>query len=163
GAINALFEDREGNLWAGGARGVERIRDGTFETYTQARGLPSDSNGPIYVDPHGRIWIAPEAGGMYVLKDGLTRAVSLPVLNKHVICSITGRDEEVWIGRQHGGLTRLEYENGNLRSQTYTRANGLAENSVYAVYHARDGAVWAGTLTRGASKLKDGRFITYTT
>jgi ligand-binding sensor domain-containing protein/signal transduction histidine kinase len=162
-AINALFEDREGNLWAGGARGVERIRDGTFETYSKARGLSSDSNGPIYVDAHDRIWLGPEAGGLYVLKDGRTRAVSLPLLNKDVVYSITGRGEEVWIGRQHGGLTRLEYKNGNLRSQTYTRANGLAENSVYSVYHARDGAVWAGTLTSGASKLKDGRFITYTT
>jgi len=30
GGINALFEDREGNLWAGGGRGLERIRDGNI-------------------------------------------------------------------------------------------------------------------------------------
>ena len=161
--INALFEDREGNLWVGGARGVERIRDGTFQTYSKAGGLPSDNNGPVYVDAHDRVWLGPEGGGVYVLRDSRAQAISLSLLNKDVVYSIAGRGEEVWIGRQHGGLTRLEYKNGNLSSQTYTRANGLAENSVYAVYEVRDGAVWAGTLTAGASRLKEGRFVTYTT
>src|SRR5580692_7421468 len=32
GAINALFEDREGNVWVGGARGLGRIRDTVFVT-----------------------------------------------------------------------------------------------------------------------------------
>jgi signal transduction histidine kinase len=47
--------------------------------------------------------------------------------------------------------------------KTYTQANGLAENSVFAVYQSQDGVLWAGTLTSGISKFKDGRFVTYTT
>jgi signal transduction histidine kinase len=48
-------------------------------------------------------------------------------------------------------------------SQSYTEANGLAQNSAYAVYESRDGSAWAGTLNGGVSKLKDGHFTTYTT
>jgi len=42
------------------------------------------------------------------------------------------------------------------------KANGLAQNSAYAVYESRDGSVWAGMLNGGVSKFKDGRFTTYT-
>ena len=34
---------------------------------------------------------------------------------------------------------------------------------MYAVHRARDGAVWAGTLSGGASRFKDGAFTTYDT
>jgi PAS domain S-box-containing protein len=49
-----------------------------------------------------------------------------------------------------------------IESQSYTEANGLGQNSIYAVYETRDGSVWAGTLNGGVSKFKDGRFTTYT-
>src|SRR5260370_33499444 len=76
---------------------------------------------------------------------------------------MTGRKNEIWIGTQHSGLKRLEYRNGVIDVKTYTQTDGLAENSVFAVYQSRDGAVWAATLTSGISKFKDGRFVTYTT
>jgi signal transduction histidine kinase/ligand-binding sensor domain-containing protein len=164
GSINALFEDREGNLWAGGARGLERIRDATFVTYTLAAGsLPSTQDGPVYVDGENRTWFAPAGGGLYVLKDGRAQELRSPFLNKEVIYSIAGRKNEIWIGTQHSGLKRFEYRNGVIGGKTYTQVNGLAENSVFAVYQGQDGAVWAGTLTSGVSKFKGGRFVTYTT
>jgi ligand-binding sensor domain-containing protein/signal transduction histidine kinase len=162
--INALFEDREGNLWAGGARGLERIRDSVFVTYTMASGSsPSKQNGPVYVDSENRTWFAPAEGGLYVIKDGQVQALKSSLLHGELIYSITGSKNEIWIGTQHGGLKHFEYRNGAINGKTYTQANGLSENSVFAVYQSQDGAVWAGTLTSGVSKLKDGRFVTYTT
>src|SRR5258708_8938941 len=167
--INALFEDREGNLWAGGGRGLERIRDAVFVTYTLAAGSAHSKDGgpidagPIYVDSENRTWFAPAGGGLYAIKDGRAQALKSSLLHKEVIYSITGRKNEIWIGTQHSGLKRLEYRNGVIDGKTYTQANGLAENSVFAVYQSHDGAVWAATLTSGISKFKDGRFVTYTT
>ncbi|HMJ21679.1 MAG TPA: ATP-binding protein, partial [Terriglobales bacterium] len=74
-----------------------------------------------------------------------------------------GRADVVWVGRQRGGLTRLQIRSGAIASQSYTEANGLAQNSAYAVYETRDGSVWAGTLNGGVSKFKDGHFTTYAT
>src|SRR5467141_4308403 len=167
--IDALFEDREGNLWAGGGRGLERIRDSVFVTYTLTAGSAHSKDGgpidagPIYVDSENRTWFAPAGGGLYIMKDGRAQALQSSLLHKQEIYSITGRKNEIWMGTQHSGLKRFEYRNGVIGGKTYTQADGLAENSVFAVYQSQDGAVWAGTLTSGISRFKDGRFVTYTT
>jgi PAS domain S-box-containing protein len=163
GGINVLFEDREGNLWIGGARGLGRIRDSAFVTYSSVNDPRFEHNGPIYVDREGRTWFAPAQGGLYVLQNGRVQPVTSAIPANDVVYSISGGADEVWAGRQRGGLTRLRFRNGAIASQSYTEANGLAQNSVYAVYESRDGSVWAGTLNGGVSKIKDGRFTTYTT
>jgi signal transduction histidine kinase len=163
GGINVLFEDREGNLWIGGARGLGRIRDSAFVTYSSVSDRRFEHNGPVYVDPEGRTWLAPAQGGLYVLENGRVQPVTSAIPANEVVYSISGRADEVWVGRQRGGLTRLQFRNGAMGSQSYTEANGLAQNSAYAVYESRDGSVWAGTLNGGVSKFKDGRFTTYTT
>jgi PAS domain S-box-containing protein len=162
GGINALFEDREGNLWIGGARGLGRIRDSAFVTYSSVSDRRFEHNGPVYVDPEGRTWFAPARGGLYVLQNGRVQPVTSIPPNE-VVYSISGRADVVWAGRQRGGLIRLRFRNGAIASQSYTEANGLAQNNTYAVYESRDGSVWAGTLNGGVSKFKDGHFATYTT
>ena len=162
-AVNALFEDREGNLWVGGATGLERIRDTAFITYSTDKGPSSNASGPVYVDGEDRTWFAPEKGGLYWIKDGRLQPVKPELFEKDVIYSIAGRDHEIWIGRRQGGLTRLVYSGGTTTTETYGRANGLEQNSVYATYQGRNGAVWAATLSSGISRLKDGEFTTYTT
>jgi signal transduction histidine kinase/ligand-binding sensor domain-containing protein len=162
GGINVLFEDREGNLWMGGARGLGRVRDSAFVTYSSVNDPRFEHGGPIYVDDDGRAWFGPAQGGLYVLENGRVQPVtSIPA--RDVVYSINGRSDEVWVGRQRGGLTRLRFRNGAIASQSYTETNGLAQNSAYAVYESRDGSVWAGTLNGGVSKFKDGHFTTYTT
>jgi PAS domain S-box-containing protein len=162
GGITVLFEDREGNLWIGGARGLGRIRDSAFVTYSSVSDRRFEHNGPVYVAPEGRTWFAPAQGGLYVLQNGRIQPVTSIPPNE-VVYSISGRADVVWAGRQRRGLTRLRFRNGAIASQSYTEANGLAQNSIYAVYESRDGSVWAGTLNGGVSKLKDGHFTTYTT
>jgi signal transduction histidine kinase/ligand-binding sensor domain-containing protein len=162
GGITVLFEDREGNLWVGGARGLGRIRDSAFVTYSSVSDRRFEHNGPVYVDPEDRTWFAPAQGGLYVLQDGRVQPVtSIP--SNEVVYSISGGADDVWAGRQRGGLTRLQFRNGAIANQSYTETSGLAQNSAYAVYESRDGSVWAGTLNGGVSKFKDGHFTTYTT
>ena len=162
GGINVLFEDREGNLWIGGGRGLGRIRDSAFVTYSSVSDRRFENNGPVYVDQEGRTWFAPAQGGLYLLQNGRVQPVTSIPPNE-VVYSISGRADVVWVGRQRGGLTRLQFRNGAIASQSYTNANGLAQNSAYAVYESRDGSVWVGTLNGGLSKFKDGHFTNYTT
>jgi signal transduction histidine kinase/ligand-binding sensor domain-containing protein len=161
-AVNALFEDREGNLWAGRPSGIERLRDSTFATYSVA-GLQSESSGPVYVDPSGRVWFAPFEGGLQWLKGDKSGSVSEDRLNQDVVYSIDGAKDDLWIGRQQGGLTHLHFAGGSTTARTYTESDGLAQNTVYAVFQSHDGAVWAGTFSGGVSEFRNGRFTTYTT
>ena len=161
GPVTALFEDREGNLWVGSGRGIERLRRGTFITYSGS-GLPSESGGPVYVDPEGRTWFGPIAGGLHWLKGEEHGSVTGQGLDQDVAYSIAGSGEELWIGWQGSGLTRLQYVHGTTKIQRYTEADGLPQNSIYSVYQGRDGAIWVGTLNGRVSKFDGRRFTTYT-
>ena len=163
GPITALFEDREGNTWFGSARRLERLQDSTFVTYSMPN-LKSQSTGSIYVDSRGRTWVAPIEGGLRWFKGETNRAVTLSGIANDIVYSITGTDkDDVWVGRQKGGLTHLSYAGNSFTAKTYTQADGLAQNSVYAVYQSQDGTVWSGTLSGGVSELKEGHFRNYTT
>jgi ligand-binding sensor domain-containing protein len=160
-AATALFEDREGNLWLGSPSGLERLRDSTFLTYSMS-GLQSGSAGPVYLDSEDHVWFAPMEGGLRWFKSGTTTTIADDGLASDVVYSIAGRGNELWVGRQHGALTHLQVSPAGITTRTYTTADRLAQNSVYAVLQSRDGAVWAGTLSGGVSELRNGRFKTYT-
>jgi signal transduction histidine kinase len=162
GAVTTIFEDRDRNLWIGTNRGIERLRDGVFTTYSSAQGLPAGSCGPVYVDD-AHTWIAPVDGGLYAIAGQRVTPVTIAGLANDVVYSIAGGGGDVWLARQRGGLTRLQTDDKAFNARTYTKADGLAQDNVYAVLRGRDGTVWAGTLSGGLSRLKDGRFSTFTT
>lgn len=163
GAVTALFEDREGNLWVGSSQGIERFRDSVFVTYPAAEGALSERGGPLYVDAEERTWFAASNGGLFWQKGTHIEPVNAAGLGRDVVYSIAGGNSGLWIGRQRGGLTQLGFKDGSLTARTYTQADGLAQNSVYAVHQSRDGTAWAGTLNGGVSNFKNGSFTTYTT
>src|SRR6266566_4201869 len=136
-AVTALFEDREGNIWIGGPRGLERLRDSAFVTYS-VPAFKSQGIGPLYVDGHDHVWLAPIAGGLGMLKGGLGQSFQSAGSSRDIIYSITGHGNDLWLGRQRGGLTHLRDLHGSLNSKSYAQAEGLAQNSVFAVYASRD-------------------------
>jgi signal transduction histidine kinase/ligand-binding sensor domain-containing protein len=162
-AISAIFEDREGALWAGGGAGLMRLRDSPFIAYSQPEGLPSAGGGPVFADSAGRTWLAPASGGLMWLRDEQRGRLSNQGIDRDTVYSIAGRNGDLWIGRQRGGLTHLRSQGSSFRAVTYKEADGLAQNSVYSVYEARDGTVWAGTLSGGVSRIANGRLTTYGT
>jgi ligand-binding sensor domain-containing protein/signal transduction histidine kinase len=161
-AVTAIFEDREGNIWTGNGGGLESLRDSTFVTYSLPEGVPSDGSNPIFAAADGRVWFAPVQGGLMGVKDSQHRKIVQDGLGRDLVYSIAGGDGELWAGRQNGGLTLLRGEGNSMTSRTFTKADGLAQDSVYSVYRSRDGTVWAGTLSGGISKLTNGRFTNYT-
>jgi signal transduction histidine kinase len=162
-SVTTVFEDRERNIWVGTNKGIERWRDAIFTTYSTREGLPSDSVGPVYVDHAKRVWFAPVTGGLYWMRDGVVARVPGAGLDRDVIYSIAGAGGEVWLGTQRNGLTRLRVRNDAVTADRFDHRHGLAQDSVYAVHRARDGAVWAGTLSAGASRFQHGVFTTYDT
>ena len=162
-AITMIFEDREGNLWAGGETGLMRVRDTPFVTYSRPEGLSSAGGSPVFVDSAGRTWFAPVSGGLTWFRGAERGHVSSDHIDRDLVYSIAGRNDDLWIGRQRGGLTHLRAKETSFRAVTYAQADGLAESSVYSVFQSRDGTVWAGTLTGGATRLTGGRLVTYST
>ena len=166
--LTAIFEDREGNLWTGDDQGLEQLRDGTFTSFTVPRGsaLEGSGGGPIYADSLGGTWFAGSHGGLYEVVNGTATKVAAASLGRDVIYSITGFKDDLWVGRRDGGLTHLVQEGTTTPSvrtiRTYTRSQGLPQNSVSSVFRSFDGTIWAGTLSGGVSSLRHDRFSTLT-
>ena len=163
GNVATAFEDREGNLWVGTDRGVERWRDPVFTTWSAAQGMPPAAIGPVYAAGDGRLWFGPSSGGLFWMRDGVVHEARLAGLADDVVYSIHGADREVWVGSQRSGVTVLRVGEHSIAAERFTQRQGLAQDSVFAIHRARDGAVWAGTLSGGASVFRHGRFETYDT
>ena len=161
-AITALFEDREGNLWVGDTAGIERWREGAWVFHGSVDPVMAGSIGPVLSDAAGGVWFAPAGGGLYRL--GERGLESVTALRDEVVYSIAeDAGGAVLVGRQRGGMTRVRAQGRTFVTDTFTEGHGLAQNQVFAVHRTRDGAVWAGTLSRGASHMKNRVFTTYTT
>ena len=159
GAVRAIFEDREGNLWFGGTEGLMELRDAPFLSYTGV----ADDGGSLYIDASGRVWIGPSSGGLHWIRGTEHHSMTALGMDRDVIYSISGGPGELWVGRRLGGLTRLQEDGGVFRPQTYTARDGLAPGVVNAVKRARDGTVWAGTLSGAVSRIEKGSVSTFTT
>jgi ligand-binding sensor domain-containing protein/signal transduction histidine kinase len=159
--VTAIYEDNEGEIWFASGRTLQRLRAGMFASFSLQEPQLNENGGPIFVDDAGRTWFAPVSGGLFSLENGTIQRVPVPGLNNDVIYSISGGDGELWLGRQQGGLTELTRHGNQWAARTYTRKDGLAQDSVYTVVRTRDGTVWAGTVSGGVSVLRHGRFKNY--
>lgn len=159
--VRAIFQDGDGDVWFGGSHGLERLRNGTFRSYSAKDGLTASGGGPLYVDPQGRIWFAPDSGDVFLIENGRARRVDVAGLDREVIYSISGGGDEIWLGRERGGLTALRESGGAFVAHTYTQSDGLIRNSIYAVHRSGDGTVWAGTVSSGLNRLQNGRFTIF--
>jgi signal transduction histidine kinase/ligand-binding sensor domain-containing protein len=158
GAVHAIFEDREGNLWFGGTDGLIQLREPPFLSYTGVAG----EGGSLYVDSSGRAWIGLSSGGLVWIRGVERHSITSLGINRDVIYSISGGPGELWVGRRLGGITQLREEAGVLNLRTYTTGDGLAPGVVYAVHRGRDGSVWAGTLSGAVNLIQKGRVTTFT-
>jgi signal transduction histidine kinase/ligand-binding sensor domain-containing protein len=68
-SIDAIFEDREGNVWISTTEGLDRFRDYAVARITSKQGLLSNIVGSVLVDKDGSIWLA-TYGGLNRWEDG---------------------------------------------------------------------------------------------
>jgi len=57
GAVNDLFEDREGNIWVAATNGLDRFREFAIPTYNQNQGLLNSTVGTTLADKDGSVWL----------------------------------------------------------------------------------------------------------
>jgi signal transduction histidine kinase/ligand-binding sensor domain-containing protein len=148
-----VIEDRDGNVWIGGSAGLSRFRDGRFITFTRSDGLPDDEVTAVFEDREGSLWVGTGNGALAQFSDRtLTTTAGPPSLRDHSIESVCeDPDGVMWFG-SYRGLTR--WKDGV--EKTFTVADGLPEQQVYAIHPAHDGGLWVGTHA-GLVHWRDGR------
>jgi signal transduction histidine kinase len=158
-AVQSLFQDDRGRIWASTVHGLAYFQDGRFV----AAGAPGEGEAYCITGDHaGNLWLS-EGRGLLQLREGrLVGQFPWPELGRHQQAKVVLSDDiGLWLSFwSEGGV--LYFKDGQLRA-TYTAANGLGAGAVPDLRLDRDGALWAATAEGGLSRLKDGRIATLTT
>ncbi len=113
-------------------------------------GLPQATISCLCQTADGYLWLGGPSG--LVRFDGV-RFTSLPTIGGlslkqvHVLALVEDAEHNLWLGTAGGGLIRWR---GDV-AERFTRAEGLADDTVHALLVDRQGALWVGTsdgLTR---------------
>ncbi|MDB6025711.1 MAG: putative two-component system sensor kinase [Verrucomicrobiales bacterium] len=149
-SVQALVQTRDGYLWIGTRRGVERF-DGTHFVKLEMPGATRENISSLREDRNGNLWIG-TAKGVARFKDG---KVSLygpvdGVPEDDVRTLYEDKQGSVWIGRA-GGLT--QYKDGKFRN--FTNKEGLPSNVVRSIIEDDAGTLWIAT-DNGLCCMKDG-------
>ncbi len=157
-AVNSLYVDRQGVLWAGTQAGLVRHQGDRSRIYTSADGLPDDRVRVVLEDPlqPGTLWLG-TWGGVASLSDGVVRGwPELP--RENVRALLKDRDGVLWVGTE-SGLARLAGGEVSVLST----ADGLAGNAIRSLYEDAGGSLWIGTRGGGLARRRGGELSAYTT
>lgn len=158
--MRTVYEDRDGNLWIGTRKGLDRLRDGQFAHYDVRSGLSNDNIKAIYQDRAGDLWIGTRGGGLNRFRGGqITHLKTTDGLSSDRIWMITeDREGNLWVATE-SGLNRLR----DGRITTYTTRQGLSNNYVREISEAPDGSIWIATRGGGLSRLHGDKVTAWTT
>ncbi len=160
--VNAITEDKRGNLWFGMHPGGVTKYDGErFTHYTSNEGLSGDIITSMLEDDNGNLWFGTWASGVSMF-DGerFTNYINGEGLIDNEIRTIyKDRAGNIWIGTRKGGVCKYDGENFT----HYTTREGLGSNSVNAILEDRNGYLWFGTEDRGVNRFDGKGFIRITT
>lgn len=148
-------------VWLGTTNGVSLFDGGQWQNFTTADGLVDNEVRAIAIDPQGRKWFG-TANGVSAF-DGRQWANYAPLtsslVSNFVQTVAVDPANRLWFGyaERGQGVTMFDGQNWT----TYTTANGLADDHVYAIAFAPDGVAWLGTAA-GVSRFDGQSWATYT-
>ena len=163
GWIDALLQDRRGDLWIGThGGGVARYDGERFVTYTTEDGLVDDIVLSMIEDEEGQLWIYTPQGlsrydgerfMTYTTEDGLGdfRSFSSVKLLKD-------RDGAIWVGTGE----ELSRYDGETFKQPF-KEDGWTNKEVTALFQDRRGDLWIGTFGWGVVRYDGKTLTTFTT
>ncbi|PWT91930.1 MAG: hypothetical protein C5B54_04400 [Acidobacteria bacterium] len=152
--INALFEDREGNLWIGTyGGGLTKYKDGHFVHYGTERGLVDDHVICITQGANDAIWIGTTTGlskfhdgkfESFQIKQGLTDNWIASIADDHA--------GGLWIGTAKGLC--------HLQNEKITPVLIAGSEVIFCVYSLLPDDVWIGTF-KTLNHLSHGQIDSY--
>ncbi|HEX8515031.1 MAG TPA: two-component regulator propeller domain-containing protein [Bacteroidia bacterium] len=157
---NAIFQDRENNVWIGTDIGLNEYHGERFQVYDEADSLTNNLVWTTLCDRDGNLWLGTNDGiskisfsyseinhkqnhslKNYNTKDGLSSNV--------ILSSFEDSKGNLWFGTGFGGVCRFDKSSG--RFEIINKEGGLAGDVVFTICEDKDGNMWFGTK-EGASR-----------
>ena len=150
-SVPALFEDREGNIWAGtGGGGLLRFKSQRFATYSEKEGLPQNVVKSIAEEAPGTYWVGTHGGGLVRMENGRIESRSIPGIRPagaFVWSVLIDRAGGVWAGLYAKGLHHVQ---GREAASIDLGVDG--DLTVHSLYQDSSETIWVGT-DRGLFRL----------
>jgi signal transduction histidine kinase/ligand-binding sensor domain-containing protein/ActR/RegA family two-component response regulator len=146
GDWDAILADRAGNVWIRSQTSLAVLRNGDtkFVSIDDPRLESNGTFGALSLDPEGRL-IVPVGSGL-LRQNGsgwelIGSKQGLPVASTSFV--LADREGSVWIGMMGVGLLRwLGYNEW----ESWTRNEGLSNDSIWSIRRDGSGKLWVGTL-----------------
>ena len=138
-SVWALFEDREGMVWAGTTSGIDSFRDPRVTTFTPLEGLGKDLPAGILASRDGTLWVA-NSGSLDHIVDGNVSSIragkGLP--GNQVTRLLEDHAGNLWVGVDDGLYV---FKNGHFRPLRDPNHQPLG--MVIGLIEDIDGNIWA--------------------
>lgn len=148
--IGASLLDREGNLWIGTSRGIDRLRPNRLRTLPVAEQLEYPA---LVAGPSGEVWVGDYKGDLWSYGPAGRIRREVP---GQLTASYTAPDGVVWLGGMDGVLRR---DRGG-RLALIPFPDEVKNLRVHALQQDSEGALWASfSAGKGVYKLAGGTWI----
>ncbi len=157
--VNALLEDRTGNLWIGTSGGLAMLDPGrrNMRIFRHERGdtssLPSDIVHRLYEDRGGAIWVCTPAGlsrcsasspglfTQYILRSPIVHPNAVPEVSD----IMEDEHSNYWLATYGNGIARLGADGSVKWYSDPSDAEGTTRNWAYGLYRDHAGRFWLST------------------
>ncbi|MEW6130618.1 MAG: two-component regulator propeller domain-containing protein [Acidobacteriota bacterium] len=157
-SVNALLEDRAGDVWCGAGHGLYRLEqvDGQWMARPVEIGLPREVENDRIVralveDRQGALWIGAGSGLYRRWSDGraerYTTQQGLPA--NDILALLVDTNDHLWVATRKG-LSQIAMEPGTHQPKiirVYTEKNGLPSANTRSLFQSSTGQLWVGLVT----------------
>jgi len=163
--INAIFEDREKNIWLGTySGGLHLVNESKNKIHSLKfiPGHPQSLSHPkiwgITQAKDGNIWLGTDGGGIDIWNPihGIVKRIKYnPSKNglsdNAILCALTGKNGELWFGTYRGGVNRINPNTGQIKvyKQVPSSFKGAFVSDIRCIYQDSSGKIWIGTNWNG--------------
>ena len=139
--INALFEDREGNLWIGTeGSGLIRAREQAVNVLSTREGLEAANVYPVLEDRAGAVWLGCWERGLTCINEGRVTNFSMGGRDQLVTALCEDRAGQLWLGSV-GRVAIFRDGRGSVAGVPPALTN---HQTVNAICEDHNGVLWFG-------------------
>jgi ligand-binding sensor domain-containing protein len=140
--VYRFYEDREGNLWAATAKGIDCFRDVRVASFSTLQGLSADEIDSVLASGDGTLWLG-SPGALDALNRGIVSSIragkGLP--GNQVTSMLEDHAGQLWVGIDK---TMSIYKNGKFRR--IDRRDGRPIGAVVGMTEDVDNNIWIETI-----------------
>ena len=158
-SVLAISQDKEGFLWFGTRKGLNRYDGTKFKIYTHnakdSNSIADNNIVSLFCDSKNNLWIGSSSGlNIYNRANDSFEKIHLNN-NKFLViyCIDETRDGSIWVGTSNGLFIRSNSTNKQFTRFQSNEQNGIAGNTIRSVCEDHLGQIWLGT-NNGLSRLQ---------